>query len=186
MGSPAQAQTAAVPAAVMDAYSHQIAVDLEWSPDGQLIAYSRDGIAYVMDRDGTHNREIGPRRIYLIWTPDSRALVDNLQVVNGTDQWGWWVYPIDGGEPERLFPDFYTIYDLLYSPDGDQVVLFGLKNETDNVALWVANVTDYHTVSEPVMPLADMIDSYLVIPTGVQWSESGDELSVMIQSSANQ
>jgi WD40-like Beta Propeller Repeat len=90
-----------------------------WSPDGQKLAYTRDGQVYVANADGSGETAVGPGR-YPSWSPDGGALA-----VSRTDGLGiLQIYVVRLADGSATQVTFGTGSALLpaWSPDGTAIV----------------------------------------------------------------
>ncbi|HEX2623444.1 MAG TPA: hypothetical protein VHL11_24955, partial [Phototrophicaceae bacterium] len=148
-----------------------------WSPDGQTIAYTSTGGIYVMGRDGSNPRQITPTFIFEGWTPDSQAVIVNASY-SQTDITGWWLYPIDGTEPQPFFPEFDLIYNVVYSDAGDQIVLSAQKTLSDPAGIWLAAIDAAGAVSAPVLIADTALNAYNILE--LHWTEIVGELKLKV------
>ncbi|HEX2621547.1 MAG TPA: hypothetical protein VHL11_15420 [Phototrophicaceae bacterium] len=155
-----------------DAHSLSLPPRPIWSPDGQSIAYYNEGGLSVMDRDGTNVRQITPVGVLERWTSDSRGLILNIGYV--VDHAEWWLYLIDGSEPQRILVEFSIIARMTYSPDGKYLALYGRKTETDLMGIWLVGVTDGIPDSNSILLADTVISAYDVWE--INWTKLGDEL----------
>jgi Tol biopolymer transport system component len=130
----------------VDALSDLLAYDLEWSPDGSLLAISsaqddplygeslRDGSIRLYDVDSGEMRTlVGPSGVGgLTWSPDAKRIA----FVRGRSDGGDMdqetsVVRVDGSREEQLTRRrFGAIYGVgpVWSPTGDRIVYQRMKN----------------------------------------------------------
>lgn len=94
-----------------------------WSPDGQQIAFHRDGEVYVINADGSGETTVGAGT-HAAWSPDGRSLA-----FTGSEGIG--LMGTDGSGPSTLVPhdfrtDTYELWDMgvskpAWSPDGQRI-----------------------------------------------------------------
>lgn len=88
-----------------------------WSPRGDLIAYSRGGV-WVMNADGTNQREIRASAGHPSWSPDGKRIVFYLASDGDSE-----IYTIDldSGNLVKLTNNFEADYNPAWSPDGKSI-----------------------------------------------------------------
>ena len=76
------------------------------SPDGRLVAFSADGVVYLVGSSGDSVRALvsrgdsmAPRAAYLAWSEDSRTV---YYLAPGPGESGIWAVPVTGGQPHLL------------------------------------------------------------------------------------
>jgi len=90
-----------------------------WSPDGKQLAFSRDGVVYLVNGDGDDLHSIGLKGSDPAWSPDGSMIV----VGSGRDLV---IAGADGSAPTRLHLDLDSAkYGRVsapdWSPDGDRI-----------------------------------------------------------------
>jgi Tol biopolymer transport system component len=177
----------------MDVLSDLLATDLEWSPDGSLLAITsgqtdlvpgqslRDGSIRLYDADSGDVRIlVAPSGVSsLTWSPDgSRIAYQRGNSDGGAWDQELWVAPIDGSEPTRLTRGrFSAVYGVgpVWSPTGDRIVYQrALHGELHNVVLVTPD--DGNEVVLPALRLPGEDVSVDRRPDSVTWSPDGKEL----------
>ncbi|MGA7731386.1 MAG: hypothetical protein WCD37_08945 [Chloroflexia bacterium] len=117
--------------------------DFAWSPDGRQIAYNQQGRGnsgalddvFVQDATGSPPRRItnGMDARNPSWSPDGAHIAFSTFTRNPQ------IYrvAVDGGTPQLLLGDFWTVYKPAWSPDGAHIAFLGKKVESEPVNLWV-------------------------------------------------
>lgn len=115
---------------------------LEWSPDGQRVAFSRveDGEEEVWAADAGEGRAARPERLVpfpaenLAFSPDGGRIAYVRAAPPGLGADTIWTADADGGNPERLLIDrrLASVSDLEFSPDGRTLAVSAV--DPDDVA----------------------------------------------------
>ncbi len=135
-----------------------------WSPNGQKLAYVRDGQVFVANADGSGEAAIGPGR-YPSWSPDGGALAvsraDGLGILQ--------IYVLrlaDGGATQLTFGTGSALLPA-WSPDGTAIVF-----DTQS-ALYAVSPQggDVHAISLPVP-----------VSGGLAWSGDGGRFAFVAAS----
>ena len=130
----------------------------DYSPDGQQIVFTREGIEDEADRtlmivnvDGSgaralSDRRLGPGR----WSPDGKTILSDL----GEEGESLLLVPVDGGEIrpiEIVSDDLRSAFSGSWSPDGEWIVFSG--RASISVDLWIVRVdgTNLHQVTDTPM-----------------------------------
>jgi DNA-binding SARP family transcriptional activator/Tol biopolymer transport system component len=101
-----------------------------WSPDGELIAFNREGDLWAIRPDGSGAERLvggsqGPSVGDLAWSPDgeSIAFVGRRSPLAGQPQ-ALWVVSREGAAPEELYllPQGFDSVELLWSDDGEALL----------------------------------------------------------------
>lgn len=132
-----------------------------WSPDGRTIAFSgtrrpltssettmEDTHVWVMDRDGSHRREIGVsdnRQSAPEWSADGRFLYTTIQERGNVQLMR---LPVDGGAPEHLVTDRGTVGRWALARDG--TLAYGFATPESPAELFV------RTAAGPVRPVTHL------------------------------
>jgi len=92
---------------------------MDFSRDGQWIAFSGDGTIGRMKIDGSQRLDLTPPGMAAgvpRWSPDGRRIAFMGFTSSGTER--VFVIPADGGAAHEVFPDNLQQEDLAWSPDG--------------------------------------------------------------------
>lgn len=119
---------------------------VDWSPDGQRLAFMRDYQLYIMNADGTDQRPLlaGFAR-NLAWSPDGTmiafeggARLDDQQG-NGGDIW---IVNADGSDPRNLThsPDVYDAGPA-WSPDSTAIVFSSESKQVEKPKAQIAMIS---------------------------------------------
>ena len=148
------------------------ASEANWSPDGSLIAYTRDAddeAIYVMRADGTHQRPVvaipGLGVDEVDWSPDGRRLV--FSGYDG-DQYDIYAANADGSGVVRLTGDPEDDYYAEWSRDGSKIAFVSERTD-ERAQIYVMNAdgTDQHRL------VADA-DGWDIRPA---WSPDGTKIA---------
>jgi Tol biopolymer transport system component len=183
----------------VDVLSDLLATDLEWSPDGSVLAIAsgqtdlvfgqslRDGSIHLYDADSGDMRTlVGPSGVStLTWSPDGRRIAYQRGASDGglMDQ-QLWVVEVDGRGERQVAGGFGAIRGIgpVWSPTGDRIVYQKMKGSGE--AHWVVLVTP-DGESEVVLPDLELpVDRGLPgdgapapwRPDSVSWSPDGEAL----------
>jgi tetratricopeptide (TPR) repeat protein/predicted Ser/Thr protein kinase len=97
----------------------------EWSPDGQWIAFYRDGDLWRMRPDGSGEQALfAPDEgfVYAAWSPDSQRLA---LLYFQTETESVWVIRADGGDPHQVYAfegKQLAGGGCVWTPDGQQIL----------------------------------------------------------------
>ncbi len=133
-------------------------VPSDYSPDGQQIVFTREGIEDEADKtlmivnvDGSgaralSDRQLGPGR----WSPDGKTILSDM----GEEGESLLLVPVDGGEIrpiEIVSDDLRSAFYRSWSPDGEWIVFSGRASMS--VDLWIVRVdgTNLHQVTDTPM-----------------------------------
>ena len=130
----------------------------DYSPDGQQIVFTREGIEDEADRtlmivnvDGSGARALSDRPLGRgRWSPDGKTILSDL----GEEGESLVLVPVDGGEIRAIEIDSDTLKSAFggsWSPDGKWIVFSG--RATMSVDLWIVRVdgTNLHQVTDTPM-----------------------------------
>jgi WD40-like Beta Propeller Repeat len=79
--------------------------EVEWSPDGSLIAISSDlHGTYTVRPDGTDLRLLIREGVSFAWSPDGSLFAYSPEDLQHSDGWGVWVANADGSNPRMISP----------------------------------------------------------------------------------
>lgn len=89
-----------------------------WSPDGDRIAFARDGAIYTANIDGSGEQLLADSGSNPAWSPDGTQIAFDDELRDGTsDNGGIYLVPSAGGEIRHLSDGF----EPSWSPDGSKI-----------------------------------------------------------------
>jgi dipeptidyl aminopeptidase/acylaminoacyl peptidase len=100
-----------------------------WSSDGTRIVFSRTGVLYVINADGTGLTDLAQGGEYPSWSPDG------VHIVSGTLSAGWWLLTTvnaDGTNPVTVTQDTLQLGMPRWSPDGASLVFYEVQGTAPN------------------------------------------------------
>jgi Tol biopolymer transport system component len=123
-----------------------------WSPSGGTLAYvanrGRGDEIWMRSGDTPSDRRLltsddftGSRPDFikaLTFSPDRQWLAFTAFSMQPSVNSGVWVIPIGGGTPRRVSPKDVLVTKGTWSPDGRQMALYGLRNES--AELWMTSI----------------------------------------------
>jgi Tol biopolymer transport system component len=155
-----------------------------WSPDGQKLAFGRDGDVWVMNADGSDQRRLTPNQQgddWPVWSPDGQQIAfGSFRALN----WDVWVMNADGIGHRNLTRNRAQDYFPTWSPDGRKIAFTRTRNSSrfhgHPFELWVMNADGSgqrrltrETWHVPGLPLAWSESDYGKRP---RWSPDGRKL----------
>jgi Tol biopolymer transport system component len=108
-----------------------------WSPDGQQVAYARDGELHIARRDGAEVRKLATvagMPLFMRWSPDGSRVRFSVYPV-GAAAPSLWEARIDGSRAHPLFPGWNIPSTCCgnWTPDGKYFIFQAGGNGRDNV-----------------------------------------------------
>ena len=107
--------------------------DPVFSPDGSMIAFSRDGDVYLAPSLGGSARFVAAGGRYPAFAPDGKSV--SFAAVDGRLK----LVDLNGGEPRELQSGFDEIHNSLWLPDGKHI-LFSALDSPDSYDWWITPV----------------------------------------------
>jgi Tol biopolymer transport system component len=113
----------------------------QWSPDGRWIAWSEKKGVKLVSPDGKQKRDLGPRRMYVTWSPDGKGLYGLFR----GDAGHWRLVSVDvASGAEKMLSDYGAdamllspanpTFPLSLSPDGKSLATTLLNYRSD---IWI-------------------------------------------------
>lgn len=115
-----------------------------WSPDGTRIAYMKDYVFWMMNADGSEQRQFteGEAR-NMAWSPDGKQIAyESLQLPRSEFRYDLWVIDADGANKRKLVggPGFF-IFRPTWSPDGSQIIFeANFDNPNEEMQIFVLDL----------------------------------------------
>jgi Tol biopolymer transport system component len=133
-------------------------VPSDYSPDGQLIVFTRQRLAdesdttlMIMNADGSGARALSDRRLGAgRWSPDGKTILSDL----GEEGENLLLVPVDGGEIRAIEIDSDTLKSAFvgsWSPDGGWIVFSGRASKSVDIYIVRVDGTNLHQVTDTPM-----------------------------------
>lgn len=80
--------------------------DPAWSPTGDMLAFEDNGQIFVMNSDGSNQRQLTAQGVnfYPAWHPDGNRITFDSNDMGASPFYSTWIIDADGANPRRLCP----------------------------------------------------------------------------------